>query len=234
MNPRPGGLTAVLVISIVLGGMGILGSCGEAVNLFINPALFSTFSSLTPQPAPGANKTQGQPFASPDGILKAQQAVLQRWRTVLVLTMILGLLLSLLLLAGGVGGMSRKTWSRKFLMAAFITGIVVEAVRLVPAVMFQYETVEANRRYVEQEIGKLPPASRRAPADTVLRSTEAAMAVVGTLGLVTTSVWKLAEIGFFLFGIHYLKRPRTVNFLAGQDDDEPMTAELVDQPPPGA
>ena len=120
MRPPPARSTSVTVIgiiAIILGSLGVLcGGFGLATNLFM-----------------AANGGRN-PFAPDGGPASGAPAVDGRVAVYNVVSAAVSLVLSIVLLAGGIGAMKLSRWARKTLMAYAVITIVVTVVNTVLAI----------------------------------------------------------------------------------------------------
>ena len=116
-SPRPTSVTVIGIIAIILGGLGVLcGVFGLATNLFM-----------------AANGGRN-PFAPGGGPAAAAPAGDSRVAVYNVVSAAVNLVLSIVLLSGGIGALKLARWAHKTLMAYAVITIVVTLVNTVLAI----------------------------------------------------------------------------------------------------
>ena len=194
---RPGGLTAVCVIAIVLGGLGL---CGSVLGL----------GSLAFQDKIEKFSMQQQtPAGMPDGILKNQMEmqkkmqqkmmeVTHRYRGITLGTTLLNLLFATSLLVGGIMTMKLNPTGRTFLVTVFLAVIVFEIVRLVITVFMQLDMAAAMTAAFQGGAGANQGAALLATS----------MKVGTFIGMGIGLVMALGKIVFYGIGASYLGRQK--------------------------
>lgn len=130
---RPSGLTAVCMIAIVLGSLGLLGSLMAIVSLVAGPRIQEAFSA--PFQQPGGDRMAEAQRAMQQKI----QAVADRYRWPNAGFAVVNLAVATALVAGGIMGLNRAHWARTLLIAAFAFAIVFEIPRTVVNICMQSE-----------------------------------------------------------------------------------------------
>jgi len=197
---RPGGLVAVCVIAIVLGGLGVFSSLSFLVNLAFGSQMQSAF---TPQTMPGQNNQ----------MLEVQQemnakvwSITQKWNVVhWILTAALIVNVALLL-TGGIMTLRLNPTGRKLLLAVFISAIVVDIARAVPGVLIGAETFQVMEEYMPRMMDASAPPGQQAPPG-VGDAMGTAMQIGGIVAMVFAIGWALAKVVVYLIGAMYLTRP---------------------------
>jgi hypothetical protein len=193
---RPGGLTAVCIIAIVLGVLGLCGSVlGVASVAFQGKlqALMKQQQELAPKVRNNALKQQ---MEIQNKVSEATQKVANRHLGVTSVFLALNLLLSAGLLAGGIATLKLSPKGRQFLMGVFLAAIVFEILRSILTVFTQLDMV-AELSAIRNVGG---------PADMPL--TLAKAGIVG--GLVLGLVLVLGMVVFYAIGASYLRRPKVL------------------------
>ena len=130
---RPGGLTAVCVIAIVLGGLGLLGSLVTMASLAAGSRLQQAFT-MSPQ-GPGR-----------DGFAEVQRTMQQRiqavtdrywWPNAGFALVNVGLAAGML--AGGIMALNRTPRARTLLITVFAVALLFEISRTIVQVFMQWE-----------------------------------------------------------------------------------------------
>ncbi|MFZ1934566.1 MAG: hypothetical protein WCB27_22670 [Thermoguttaceae bacterium] len=198
---RPGGLTAVCVIAIVLGAMGLCFSVLGVASLAFQGQLQKFAKQQQQLPAGMANgplKTQMEAQMKTQGkINEVAQRVSHRHLGASSAILVLNLLVSAGLLAGGIATLKLSPKGRQFLIAVFLAAIVFEIVRGVVLVLTQLD--------MAAELSAIPNAGA-GPAEMML--TMMKVMAIGTMVL-----WLALALGLVIFygiGASYLRRPTIV------------------------
>ncbi|MEX2118203.1 MAG: hypothetical protein WD847_01230 [Pirellulales bacterium] len=214
MNQRPGGLTAVCVLAIVLGALGLLTGLVGIVGMLAAPAMQNLFSGM-----PGMNDE----FTKVQMEMNAEMMAVAQSRPVLTWSLyIVHLMVASTLLVGGILAVMLKPVGRRLLLGVFVGAIVFELVRIVPTVIMALE----NMAIVEEYMPRLAEASNQGgQAPPGMDQTMGAFAKVGAIvGLVAAVAMMLFKCAFYVVGTLYLSKPRIVALysqahdVAGQGD----------------
>jgi hypothetical protein len=205
--PRPTWVTVIAIIHLVFGGFGLIaGVCGGIVQA-IGPMKF------VPQPPPPPPGSKVPPF--PTDLAPRLQRYLQTecpvYDTYLMTQIVLGLILSAMLVAAGIGLLSMRPWSRRLSLAYAAGSVAFQLAGVAYTLLFM---IPAMTSFYEQ-IGKEYPAF--APFLMFSRVTAWMGAAAAPVGLV------YPIIVFVL-----LRRPGVAAIFAGASRPN----DLVDQPPP--
>jgi hypothetical protein len=193
---RPGGLTAVCVIAIVLGGLGLCAS------------LFGLASLAFQDKIEKFSMQQQTPPGMPNGVLKDQMEmqkkmqqkmmeVTHRYRGVTLGTTLLNLLCATSLLVGGIMTMKLNPTGRSFLVMVFVAVIVFEIVRLVIMVFMQLDMAAA-----------MTAAFQGGPSNQAAAFLATSMKIGTFVGMGIGFVMALGKIVFYGIGASYLGRPK--------------------------
>jgi hypothetical protein len=186
MNARPGWLTAVCVIAIVLGTLGLLGSLLGAVNMIYGEQVQQWIQKMV---------TAGQQTNAPPGFDDFQNRIQdriveiqRRWQTVNLVVMMVNLVLS----------------------SCLIFGLLFQVLKLVPTIGIQLATADIMddlmsemTQQATQGQGAMPPAQQRT-IRTVM-STSARIGVV--IGILYALTIEAVQAVCYTFGIVYLRKP---------------------------
>jgi hypothetical protein len=202
---RPGGLTAVCVIAIVLGGLGLCSSLfGLAAIAFQDKIEKFTMQQpqmpTMPQGAPnGALKQQLEMQQKMQKMQKAMQEktmeVGHRYRGINIGTTLLNLLFAASLLIGGIMAMKLNPAGRTFLVAVFVAVIVFEVVRVGITVSMQLDIAAA-----------MSSAFKDVANDQAITVFATAMKFGTYVGMAFGIGLALAQVVFYVIGASYLGR----------------------------
>lgn len=192
---RPGWLTAVCVIAIILGALGIL----SALATLLMTVFAGEFQAMmgTPQ-GPGISPEMQR---VQDQFQKEMNAIQDRYFVAIIAVSLFHAVVAGMLLVGGIRSLGGSAAGRSLLLAAFVAAIVYEICVGVLQSFMNIEMNSAMNSYFEGLVGTMPSAG---PPPEVMVSIMQGSAVVG---YVLQYVLILAKIGFYVFGINYLRRP---------------------------
>lgn len=216
---RPGWLTAIGVIAVVLGVVGILAAVSGVVSQIYSEQM-QQWSMQWMRSMSSLGQT-GQDL--PPEVLQLQEElqrlildIQRRWRAVLLVLMAINALLSVLLIAGGIGTLRLTSWGRTLLIAAFIATMFYEVAQLVPGLAIQYETTQVTQTFMSRIMaasgaktgGAVPPAINRTMA-VVSNATFA-------LGIAMAVGWGVVKLALYGAAIYYLRTPLIRALFANQ------------------
>ncbi|HEV3340625.1 MAG TPA: hypothetical protein VG125_09715 [Pirellulales bacterium] len=207
---RPGGVTALCVLTIVLGSLGLLTGLATIGTLVFGAQMQSAVAGL--QPDAEAARVQREIAEEADEMMR--QHLVRNWILVVVrLNVAMGLLL------GGIWSLHLKPIGRTTLLAVFGLGIVLEVFQLWPtweARDVSARTFERIMQTQQQQLNKAPPGF-----DATMKIMGQVMA---TVQLVMAVAMFLAKSGFYGFGLWYLTRPRVASLFLRTQPVDPQWA----------
>lgn len=127
------GLTAILIVCLILGATGLLGSLIGIAGLAVQTYVAEFQSGATD---PNAVKIQE---------IQESQVVPN------LILMVLNLFVAPLLLTGSIAGLMRKKWAPRLLRIGLISAVVFVSIRSVVTAILQYSAIGAMRSIVEQQ-----------------------------------------------------------------------------------
>ena len=197
-SERPGWLTAIIVIAIILGVFGLLiGVVGLGSTIFGQQMQ----AAMAPRPNPGITPEMQKAM---DQFQKEIQAITDRYFVPLLLSSLLRVVVASLLVYGGIQALSLKANGRTVLLAAFATGLVFEVFTGVLQSFMNIEMNAAMNAYFEGIVGAMPA---QGPGSEVMLSIMRMSMVFGYIFQYFTT---FAKIAFYVFGLVYLRRPQIV------------------------
>lgn len=176
---KPGGLTAIAVICLILGSLGALMALFGIVMLFFQGSM-NQFQAAQPGGPPPE-------FLAEMEALQASQFI----PTLIVngCNVIIGSLLAI----GSIGVLGTKEWGRNLLRNALLAAIFFVIVRGIYGMWVQYNSMSA--------ISKMLPSGE----DT---ATVQAIVQGGIIfGIVIGVIWMVVMIGFYIWSRIYLNKP---------------------------
>ncbi len=177
---KPGGLTAVAVISLIIGVMGVLMSLFAIAMLFLQGTM---------------NQFPGAQTGGPETEIITQMEAIQanQFLTNLVFgscNVIIGSLLAI----GSIGVLGTKEWGRNLLRNSLLAAILFVIVRGICTMWIQYQAMSS--------ISKMIPSGSEGGA-----AMQTVMQVSIIVGIVFGVIWMAGLIGFYVWGRIYLNKP---------------------------
>lgn len=196
---RPGGLTAICILAIVLGALGaLLGLAALAAPALQGP-MQNVVAQWQPQEDEEAARAQQQ-------IAEETREFAQRHIVRNTLFAVGRLVVATSLLVGGVLSLRLGPRGRKALLVAFAAGIVFELAQLWPnleAIPLTQRAFQLGMEAQHRQMPNGPQAGDMQALGRIMGKAIAAMQVAMIAGML------LAKCGFYAFGLWYLTRPHT-------------------------
>jgi hypothetical protein len=201
---RPGGITALGVLTIVLGVFGLLNAFVAIVGLLFQGQMQSALANL--QPDAEAARVQREVAEQAEQI--AAQHPVRNW--ILVLSR---LNVATALLLGGIWSLRLKPIGRITLLAAFGVGIVLEVFQLWPA----WEARDLSAQIFEQMGQANGPPGGQAFMEMMAQA-------MGVLQVAMIVAMFVAKSAFYGFGLWYLTRPHVAGLFVRPKTSDPQWA----------
>ncbi len=210
---RPGGLSVICAVAIMLAVLGLLIGLGGLLSLASQARLRQAMAAM--------QQAGNQPLARVQQEFNDRMFdITNRYRWATVPLMIAKIAVEIGLLAGAIFSLRLDRRGGTWLTRALFAAIVVEALYAVPTMLIQRETREATTEMMSKMMaagrgGQGPPAGAQDFA-AVFGS------VIGIVSLVVAVGWLVAKIIFYLISIRYLQKPEIAR-LFEPPPDEPST-----------
>jgi hypothetical protein len=212
MRQRPRQLVTISVLTIVLGGVGIVLSISGLAQW-----ISGNFSGGSVSPY-GNNE-----------IMKLNQRMISElaaamipWRMIIIPMLFLVLLSSVLLIVGGIQTLDVRPFGRKILVILFWFLIPVDIVRSILNLIIGHKMSDV----MVHNVARIA-ATGHPPGGPDLESWISGLSQVGIYaGLVFGVLWALAKITFYVLGLKYLRRPDIAHLFE--------TKEMIPPPLPPA
>jgi hypothetical protein len=202
---RPGALTAVCIIGMILGGLGLLaGMWGGAMALF----------GAQVQQWQAQMGTVGSPQAMVDvqAEMNAQQiAIFNRFRIVNLAVAVALTAVSAALLVGSIRAMKLQERGRRMLRAACGAAIVFELCRAVPQGLMQLEVMALMEDYLPRLMEASAPGAQ---GQQIAAFGEMMARFSIIMQWVVFFGWLILKLVYFGLSFHYLGRPKTKTLFA--------------------
>lgn len=176
---KPGGLTAIAVICLILGSLGALIALFGIVMLFFQGSM-NQFQAAQPGGPPPE-------FLAEMEALQASQFI----PTLIVngCNVIIGSLLAI----GSIGVLGTKEWGRNLLRNALLAAIFFVVVRGIYGMWVQYSSMSVISKMV-------PAGGDKATMEAIMQGTI-------IFGIVIGVIWMVVMIGFYIWSRIYLNKP---------------------------
>jgi hypothetical protein len=197
---RPGWLTTLCVLCIVLGALGMINAAFGALGLAGGKAIQKMV-----QPK-GANT--GLPQAMQDAQDKFQNdmyAVQDKYFWLLVPTTAIRFFVALYLLVGAIRALSLKEKGRQMLLTACVVALVFEVISSIGSSFIVMENLTITNLYIEQITTSMPADKEKAVHVAKLVGT--VTRAIGVVTLVLAGVVVLLKVALYIFGLVYLQKP---------------------------
>jgi hypothetical protein len=229
MSNRPGWLTAIGVIAIILGVLGILSSTVSAIGQYFSASMQEAIESfvLVAQ----QNQMPSEAKALMDDMKTLMKDLQERWRPILLTLLACNMVLSVLLLAGGIGTLRLAEWGRRMLIAAFAGTMLYEVGTAATQLIMQFETRHLTSEYTAKMMDAMskgnqamPPAQRQ----QMMRVMTISTSVFFLLGVAMGLAWLLVKLIAYGLAIHYLRRPQIRALVANRAGPAEVQAIAVE------
>lgn len=197
---RPGGLNAICVIAIILGGLGLaasmFGLCAMAAKPWMNNAFIMQQQS-------------GEADTMRDAQLLAQEKaeeVTSRYAGFNLGFFLLNVVIGGSLLTGGILALKLNPKGIQLLIIAFTTAIVFEILRAVLQTFMQLEMAEVVPDSMSRMMQATAPRRGSGAAEGAAVAA-VFMKICVYVGLAFTLAFALAKVIFYAIGTRYLQRP---------------------------
>lgn len=186
LNERPGILTAIAIIGIVLGSCGVLGSLGGLAGILLQDRLSSVQT--------GAALPQEQ-----RQLLEQTNELNRAYRVPTTIATLANLVASTLLIVGGALTLARKAVALGLMMNTVIAALVVDLFSAGFTVFMQIKLRPLTEEMMRSAAADLPPG-----ADAAMGSVMSAAVWVGA---VFTVFWLLCKLAYYIVAMVALKKP---------------------------
>ena len=209
---RPGWLTAMCVISIVLGSLGIIGGLSGVVGLAMQSRTQQINSMFMP-PGP-AGGPQAKMKELQEEMQQAIQPVIKRWNPFSYVLILFRLVQGGMLVAGGIMTIGLKPTGRSLLTAVLLVSIPIDLAQAALQAVIQHQTMAVVGSFMPRMMEASAPPGKPLPAG-VSNMTTTMMNVAAIGMIVFTVVWVGVKIGFYISSALYLRRPAIVSLFPG-------------------
>jgi len=215
-SAKPGRLSAVCVICLVLGGLGLGNSLLGVVQVAVGSKLQQAL-----QPKGGAGIPPEMQKAQ-DEFQAEINAVEKRYWTPMVISLAFRFLAATLLLVGGIRALGLNESGRRLLIAACAVALCFELGHAISQTIINMEIMTAFNQYVEGIFDSLPQGKNGPPAG-FRQGMQTGVRIAVMAGFAVFYILMAVKAGFYLYTFFYLqKAPIKALFT-----DKVLTAKLV-------
>lgn len=195
---RPGGLTAVCVIAIILGTLGLLSGLGSVSTSMLGARLQQWQAGI------GAGGAPQQMVQVQNEMNAKMMDVVNRYRIPSIAVAIFQLGVAVALLRGGIRAMSINEAGRSLLRTACGVAIAFELCRIPVYVLMQLENMAIMEDYLPRIMEASAPGTQAAQIAEFTRMLAKFSAILGWVIFVG---WLLLKLAFFGVAVRYLGKP---------------------------
>ena len=192
---RPGWLTAVCVIAIVIGILGAFNGVFGLIGAVFGQQLQSAVSPAAGSVPPSMEKIQTE-------FQDQMNAVQKEFFVALLSSAVLRTIIAVLLLVGGVMCLNLKEQGRQLLVLGFAIALLFEIGNTVLNSLVNMEVMTAFNAYVEALAEELPAGGGGPPPQMLMGIMKGSI----IFGFVVQYLIVLIKMGFYAFGLIYLSR----------------------------
>lgn len=184
------------IISIILGALGLLGVFTGAVTFFVGPR----------SPTKPIGGMTAEQLEINQAMTKAFLDLHNGWKVYSAVELILSLVVVVGLIAGGIMSLRVRPQGRSLLVNTFVLAIPLKVVQAVCSVLIGVGTMEIMHEFTPKMMKAAKPAGvpGMAGVDSAVSGIVEASVV---MGIVLGVGWILLQLGFYLVGLIYLRKP---------------------------
>ncbi len=218
---RPGGLTAVCVIALCLGILGLFGATMQCLGAVLQSVILDFAQNLQPGGLPGPQFQQQ---------LQMQQeimAVQSRWLPFTIGLTVLNAIASVSLIVASSLGFCLNPRTNQWFVPTLICAIVYSLLNVVLQAGMQHEMQAVMSKQMAQMMqqGGVPPPPGAAP---VMSN---AMKMGSAIGMAFVGGWALLQIVFYATALWYLLQQDVRNLFTPPSLDELAAEATIGGPP---
>lgn len=205
---RPGGLTAICVIVIVIGCLGGLAALGALPGMLLGTQMDQmgvAFSGGMPE---------GQRDAYVD-MVSALAEVQSSWLPITLPAIFFGVVVAVALVVGGVRALGRNPKAGDWLRRILMFTIIVDIARTVANAAMQMDVSEVTAGFMAKMM------SEAEGGVAVAVGMEQMMGVMAMVGVVFAAIWLLIKIAFYGFAFAYVGRAHVQAYFGSRADGKP-------------
>jgi len=207
---RPGQLTTICLIAIILSSAGILTSLSTLGGMVLPKA--QMFPNNLPEKDNKFVEAQKQ-------MMKAMQVVSRQYRTYQVVILIAFSLISIAILIPAILTMQMRESAAKILSVAFWSAVPIEIGRSILNGVVSHKMSGVMLQYMHQMLQTGPsPDKQLQNVDGIMSNF---LHVFSGVAVVFGIVWTAAKIGFYVYSAMYLRKPQMQQAFLSQSATPP-------------
>lgn len=196
-DERPGILTAIAILGIILGALGLLGGLGGIAGAVVQDQVMDL---------PGADETQQQ--------LAAEMVEMTRaYMVPTVIGAVANLVVSGLLILGGSWLLVRKPAGIPLMRRTVIAAIVVDLYSAALGLYVQVKILPATQQMMRAAAAAAPGPAGAPAADAAM---ESVMAVAMWTSLAFAVFWLVCKLAYYIVTLVALKKPDVTGWIAAE------------------
>jgi hypothetical protein len=192
----PGGLTALLIICLVLGILGLLMSCLSGAALAFQ--------------GPLQEMQQGMGDPAQQAMQKEIQSTQEPYIIPSLIMVGLNFIVAPLLTIGAIGGLNRKPWGHKLLGIGLVLAIFYVVVKSVLTIIMQVMTMGPIAKITEKAMAEQGAAG--GPQAQTAEMMGGLVQAIGIGAIIYVAVSGLILLGFYVWGWMYLRKEAVMNY----------------------
>lgn len=206
MSQRTGGLTALCVLALVAGALGLLSGFSGVLNLLAGEKLQRAMLQVQPVANPGMQEAQQE-------LQEELAAVMMRYRAYHWIQAACQLALSTLLISGAILALLLKPAGRSLLLTSLIAALLFVPMQSTLGGLMLQKTGPIMEKSMERMAKQAAPAGARQPPgfNEMMGAFGRVIVVMQWIMLVGLALVKCI---FYLFGVWYLTRPAVAELFA--------------------
>lgn len=213
VGARPGWLTALCVVCIVLGSLGMLNSLFGSAGLIAGKQI-QRFAKAQPSPGMSQDMQDAQ-----DKFQDELYGVQLKYWWPLAIGLLLRFVVALLLVVGGARALGLAESGRRTLLLACALALPFELAHTILQSLIMLENMTAMNTFAEKLANEMPKNGPEGMQNFIQYFFRGAM----IFSLVIMFVMALLKIGLYLFGLLYLQKDRIKQLFAAA----PLKAALA-------
>lgn len=227
---RPAGLTAVCVISLVLGGLGSLSLLCGCVNTMFQSVMMDASLGMQDwiknlQP-PQMRQQMAKQWEHQDELMQEVAAIQANWRIISIALLLILAVAAVGLIGGAIKGLNLRPRAHHWMIIGMSAGILHGLFAAYRDTGIQRETQVLTIRHMEKTLQSMPGGPN--PQSRVM--TSSAMQLTGTLAAVIYYGWALVKCTTYATCIWYLLTPRIRQLFEGDGSERAVIDALSDTP----
>lgn len=223
---RPAGLTAVCIISLILGLFGSLAVLLGCVGLIAQPAIMKMSQDFQKSVVTSQSPQVQQQLQQQEAMMNQMAAVQKKWMVPSAAAMLIAVVAVVGLIVGSIKGLYLKPQAHKWMIAGMTAGIVHALV----ASYIGYATQRDTQGIVMQQMNQTMQAAPGGMPPGAAAMTNSAMQASMAISFAFIFGWAFVKCAYYATAIWYLLTPRIRRLFEGDGSDRAIIDALSEQP----